>query len=140
MLSLLFFLVTLVAVVSAFAVSRRFVRERLRFVNAVQRPSAPLIAGAGTLAVGSLLALVLPFVGMFTAASLAVAVGLGVSTGARAGPAGAGGRRGRTEHEGAGTAAVPAPSSRQPARRPRLRATRGSGRGAAPGGAARARR
>lgn len=83
MLSLLFLLISLVAVVSAFAVSRRFVRERLRFVNAVQRPSAPLIAGAGAFAVGSLLALVLPFVGLLTAASLAVAVGLGVSTGAK---------------------------------------------------------
>lgn len=83
MLSLLVLAVTLFALVAAFAASRRFVRERLRFVNAVQRPSAPLVAGAGALAVGALLALVLPFVGMLTAVSLAAAVGMGVSAGAR---------------------------------------------------------
>ncbi len=71
------------AVVAAFAVSRRFVRERLRFVNAVQRRSAPLVAGAGAFAVGSLIALVLPFVGMLSALGLAAAVGLGVSAGAK---------------------------------------------------------
>ena len=84
MLSVLISLVlALAVVVSAFAVSRRFVRERLRFVDAVQRRSAPLVAGAGALALGMLLALVVPFVGTLTAVSLAAAVGLGVSTGAR---------------------------------------------------------
>jgi hypothetical protein len=83
MLSILFLAITFVALVSAFAVSRRFVRERLRFVNAVQRRSAPLVAGAGAFAVGSLLALLLPFVGIPAAIGLAAAVGLGVSAGAR---------------------------------------------------------
>ena len=83
MLFLLSLLIALVAGVTAFAVSRRFVRERLRFVNAVQRRSAPVIAGAGALALASLLALFLPLVTTYTALGLAVAVGLGVSTGAR---------------------------------------------------------
>ena len=83
MLSLLVLAVTFVALVAAFAVSRRFVRERLRFVNAVQRRSAPVVAGAAALALASLLALVLPFVGALTAVSLAAAVGLGVSAGAK---------------------------------------------------------
>lgn len=83
MLSLLVLAVTLFALVAAFAVSRRFVRERLRFVDAVQRRSAPLVAGAGALALGALLALVLPFVGIGTAISLGAAVALGVSAGAK---------------------------------------------------------
>lgn len=83
MLSLLVLAVTLFALVAAFAGSRRFVRERLRFVNAVQRRSAPLVAGAGALALGALLALVLPFVGIGTAISLGAAVALGVSAGAK---------------------------------------------------------
>ena len=83
MLSLLVLAVTFVALVAAFAGSRRFVRERLRFVNAVQRRSAPVVAGAAALALASLLALVLPFVGALTAVSLAAAVGLGVSAGAK---------------------------------------------------------
>ena len=83
MLSLLVLAVTLCLLVVAFAGSRRFVRERLRFVDAVQRRSAPLVAGAGALALGALLALVLPFVGIGTALSLGAAVALGVSAGAR---------------------------------------------------------
>ena len=83
MLPLLLLALTSFALAAAFAPSRRFVRERLRFVNAVQRRSAPLVAGAGALALGALLALVLPFVGIGTAVSLAAAVALGVSAGAR---------------------------------------------------------
>jgi hypothetical protein len=83
MLSLLVLLITLVATLAAYAGSRRFVRERLRFVNAVQRRSAPLIAGAGALAGAALLTFFLPFVGIGTAIGLAAAVGMGVAAGAR---------------------------------------------------------
>jgi hypothetical protein len=41
MLSLLLLALTFVAVLASYAGARRFVRERLRFVNAVQRRSAP---------------------------------------------------------------------------------------------------
>jgi hypothetical protein len=83
MLSLLFLVATLVAVLAAYAGSRRFVRERLRFVNAVQRRSAPLVAGAGALAAAALLAFVLPFVGIGTAVSIGAAVAMGVAAGAK---------------------------------------------------------
>jgi len=83
MLTLLVFAFTLFAVIAAYAASRRFVRERLRFVAAVQRKSAPVIAGAGALAVAALLALVLPFVGFGAALSLGAAVGMGVAAGAK---------------------------------------------------------
>ena len=83
MLSLLLLVATLFAVVAAYAASRRFVRERLRFVDAVQRRSAPVIAGAGALAVAALLAVVLPFVGLGTAVSIGAAVAMGVAAGAK---------------------------------------------------------
>jgi hypothetical protein len=83
MLSLLLLVATLLAVLAAYAGSRRFVRERLRFVNAVQRRSAPLVAGAGALAVAALLAVVLPFVGIGTAVSVGAAVAMGVAAGAK---------------------------------------------------------
>lgn len=83
MLSLLVLVVTLLATLAAYAGSRRFVRERLRFVNAVQRRSAPLVAGAGALAVAALLTLFLPLVGLGTALSLGAAVGMGVAAGAK---------------------------------------------------------
>ncbi len=83
MLSLLVLLATFFAAVAAYAASRRFVRERLRFVNAVQRRSAPVVAGAGALAVAALLVLFLPLVGIGTAISLGAAVGMGVAAGAK---------------------------------------------------------
>ena len=39
-------IVTAAALVGGFVVSRDFVRRRLRYVDAVKKPSAPLIAGA----------------------------------------------------------------------------------------------
>lgn len=82
-LSLVAFVITLAVVAASYVVSRRFVRERLRFVDAVQRGTAPWIAAAGALLVGMVAALVLPFVGAGTALCFALAVGLGVSAGAR---------------------------------------------------------
>jgi hypothetical protein len=70
---------------ATFVKTRQFVRERLRFVDAAQRPSAPWIAGAATgLAAwpvfGILLAF-LPAVGAATAVALGVTVGAAVRSG-----------------------------------------------------------
>jgi hypothetical protein len=83
MLSLLILVVTFAAVLAAYAGARRFVRERLRFVNAVQRRSAPAVAGAGALAAAALLTFLLPFVGIGTAVSIGAAVAMGVAAGAK---------------------------------------------------------
>ena len=82
-LSFVAFIITLAAVAAGYTVSRRFVRERLRFVDAAQRGTAPWLAAAAALIVGSIAALVLPFVGVTSAVFFAVAVGLGVAAGAR---------------------------------------------------------
>ena len=81
--SLLALVVILTAVVGGYASARRFVRERLRFVDAAQRRSTPWIAAAGAWALGALLAFLLPFVGPLTALSFGASVGLGVAAGAR---------------------------------------------------------
>jgi hypothetical protein len=83
LVSLLVFLAVLTAVVGGFAAARRFVRDRLRFVDAAQRTTTPWIAGAGAWALGSLVAFLLPFVGPLAALSFGVSVGLGVAAGAR---------------------------------------------------------
>ncbi|HEY0928644.1 MAG TPA: hypothetical protein VGE27_01890 [Gemmatimonas sp.] len=62
--------------------SRRFVRNRLRYVDAVQKSVAPWLAGGAVFAVGAVLA-GLPFIGIGTAVTAALAVGTGVAAGAR---------------------------------------------------------
>jgi hypothetical protein len=69
----------------AHTTARRFVRERLRFVDAVLRPPAPWVAMAATALVAMPLFALLPLP-FFTAVSgvvLAASVGLGVRAGAR---------------------------------------------------------
>lgn len=71
------------ASVWGYAKSRGFVRTRLRFVDAAQRRSAPIAAGAvAALAAGPIVWL-LPFVGLPAAVVFGVAVGAGVAHGAR---------------------------------------------------------
>ena len=56
--------------------SRQFVRSRLRFVDAVQNPAVPLVAGIGAAVVASALSF-LPIITVGTG----LLVGLGVGTG-----------------------------------------------------------
>lgn len=83
LVSLLVFLAVLTAAVGGYATARRFVRERLRFVDAAQRASTPFIAATGAWVLGALVAWILPFVGPLAALSFGVSVGLGVAAGAR---------------------------------------------------------
>jgi hypothetical protein len=78
-------IVTAAALVGGFVVTRDFVRRRLRFVDAVQRPSAPLIAGAGAAAVALLPVALLPIVTVATAVAFGIGVAGGVASG-RSGP------------------------------------------------------
>jgi hypothetical protein len=63
--------------------SRRFVRERLRFVEAAHKRSAPWLAGAAAAAVAVPLVAVLPLVGAGTALLFGAGVGTGVAHGSR---------------------------------------------------------
>ncbi|NJD11550.1 MAG: hypothetical protein FIB01_14325 [Gemmatimonadetes bacterium] len=63
--------------------SKRFVKERLRFEDQIQRPGAAIVAGpVAALAAVPVVAL-LPFVGGGTALLFGVAVGAGTRAGAR---------------------------------------------------------
>jgi len=66
-----------------FVRARRYVRERLRFVDAVQRPAAPLVAGGLAALLAGPVVWLLPWVGAGTALAFGIAVGAGVSAGAR---------------------------------------------------------
>lgn len=63
--------------------TRKFVRNRLRYVDAVQKAIAPWLAGGAAFLVGSVVVGVLPVVGLGTALTAALAVGSGVAAGAR---------------------------------------------------------
>lgn len=63
--------------------TRDFVRRRLRFVSAVQRPAAPVVAGVGAAAVAAPMVALLPVVGVGTAVLFGVGVGAGVAAGVR---------------------------------------------------------
>ena len=62
--------------------SRKFVRSRLRFVDAIQNPVIPLVAGIGTAVVASALSF-LPIITVGTGLLVGLAVGTGVLHGSR---------------------------------------------------------
>ena len=73
------------ALVGGYTVTKNFVRRRLRSVDAVQKPAAPLIAGA--VAAAALLPVtILPAVGVGTMLALGVGVAGGVASGRNAPP------------------------------------------------------
>jgi uncharacterized membrane protein YedE/YeeE len=77
------FLITIAAGIIGFVLARNFVRRRLRFVDAVQSPIAPLVAGA---VAGAVVwpAAALPFITFTTALMFGIGTGLGTASGSRA--------------------------------------------------------
>lgn len=79
----LWIVLTGVASIGGYIVTKRFVQEKLRYVDAVYKPRAPLLAGtaAGVLALP--LVAIFPFIGVGTAVLFGFGVGKGVSSGRR---------------------------------------------------------
>ncbi len=69
------------AAVFGYSRSRRFVTERLRYVEAVNHPAAPVIAAVGAAALAAPLVAILPIVGGGTALAFGISVGMGVAAG-----------------------------------------------------------
>lgn len=80
---LLTILISLAVSAFGYATARRFVHDRLKFVDAAQGMKAPIIAGIVAWAVAMPLAMLLPLVGAGTAIVFGLSVGLGVRAGAR---------------------------------------------------------
>ena len=76
-------LIAAAALGGGFVATRNFVRRRLRFVDAVRKPAAPLVAGLAATALALPVAL-LPLVTVWTAAAFGVGVAGGVASGRRA--------------------------------------------------------
>jgi hypothetical protein len=75
-------LLTVSAGLVGFFVAKNFVRNRLRFVDAIHRAWAPLVAGALAFAFAWPLAL-LPLVSVAPAVMFGIGTGLGTASGAR---------------------------------------------------------
>ena len=82
--NILSLLITAAAGLFMFGLAREFVRNKLRFVDAVRSPLAPWLAGFGVLLVASPIAVLLPLVTGFTAGIAALATGLGTASGVKA--------------------------------------------------------
>jgi hypothetical protein len=82
-LALLTLTIAAAAAVLGFTTSRNFVRRRLTYVDAVQNPVLPVLAGAATTVAALPVAWVLPLVGGGTALLFGASVGLGFSAGAK---------------------------------------------------------
>jgi hypothetical protein len=72
-----------VATLVGYLQSRQYVRQRLRFVNAVQKPAVPIVAGAAAALVAAPVVWLLPVLGAGTAVVFGIGVGVGVAHGAR---------------------------------------------------------
>ena len=81
----MFGLIALVAATAAaifgYTQSRRFVRNRLRFVDKVHGSGVPVVAGFAALIAGMIVTAVVPIVGFGTALAFGVSVGTGVAAG-----------------------------------------------------------
>jgi hypothetical protein len=83
MFELLAFAATIAATAFGYVTARKYVRDRLKFVDAVQTLKAPLVAGLVAWAVAMPLTWLLPFVGAGTAILFGLSIALGVRAGAR---------------------------------------------------------
>ena len=63
--------------------ARKFVREKLRFVDSAHKPAAKFVAGVAATAVAVPIVWALPIIGAGTAIAFGVGVGLGVSHGSK---------------------------------------------------------
>jgi len=83
MLELLFAAGTGAATLFGYLKARQYVRERLRFVDAAHKPTAPLVAGAAAALLAAPVVWLLPVVGAPAALIFGIGVGWGVRHGSR---------------------------------------------------------
>jgi hypothetical protein len=83
MFTMIAFAIAAVAAVFGYSAARKFVRDRLRFVEGAHKPAAPVIAGIGAYLIALVVVGLLPIVGWGTAAAFALSVAFGTAAGSR---------------------------------------------------------
>ncbi|MEO8032000.1 MAG: hypothetical protein ABJC74_05695 [Gemmatimonadota bacterium] len=84
MLDLLRLAIVAAAAVGGFVLTRNFVRNRLRFVEAVRQPWVPWVVGIVVIAIASPVVFFLPLVTKGAALLLGVGTGVGTASGVKA--------------------------------------------------------
>jgi hypothetical protein len=79
----LWLLITGVASIAGYITVKRFVQNRLRFVDAVHKRHVPLLAGAAAAGVALPVVATLPIISLGTALLFGIGVGTGVAAGRR---------------------------------------------------------
>jgi len=69
--------------IAGYVTSKDFTQKKLRFVDAAQKPSAPIIAGVVAAVIAAPVVAILPIVGAGTAILLGAGVALGVKSAQR---------------------------------------------------------
>ena len=81
--SLIAFVIATISAIGGFSFAKRFVRDRLRYVEGAHKPVAPIIAGIGAYLLAMVVTGLLPIVGLGTAIAFAISVAAGVAAGSR---------------------------------------------------------
>ena len=76
-------LLTVAVVYYGYTTARKFVRDRLRFVEGARKPHIPFVVAFAILAVTIPIAWILPLVSVGSALALGIGVGAGVAAGGR---------------------------------------------------------
>jgi len=63
--------------------ARQFTMNKLRYVDAIHKATAPILAGLGAVIIGTPIAMLVPFITAFTVMLFGGGVALGVAAGAR---------------------------------------------------------
>jgi hypothetical protein len=82
-LDILAFAATIAATAFGYITTRKYVRERLKFVDGVQTLKAPILAGLVAWAIATPLTWFLPLLGPGAALLFGLSIGMGVRAGAR---------------------------------------------------------
>ena len=83
MFTMIAFVIAAAAAVFGYSAAKKFVRDRLRFVEGAHKPAAPVIAGIGAYLIALVVVGLLPIVGWGTAAAFALSVAFGTAAGSR---------------------------------------------------------
>lgn len=77
------FIIATASAIFGYNVAKRFVRDRLRYVEGAHKVSTPFIAGIGAYLIAMVAVALLPIVGIGTAIAFALSVAFGTAAGSR---------------------------------------------------------